>query len=201
MGRMGDTKPGTRGENQGRSNGAWRVNRRRHGAGAGRSRLGHRRSLDADAGELRACADAPGSRGGRTTRGRGPHVIRSRTRAARRAGHPVRLPPCASGRPVASLFIPIPHPAAFTIQGPPALHTCHSRQPQRTVGAGAGVAGSRGVQNETYSVGLRFAPPTYGLRTETPSSILMRDSAGIPKPLCRRQIIFSVSVRLRFNTS
>ena len=64
-----------------------------------------------------------------------------------------------------------------------------------------GNAGSRGVQNETYSVGLRFAPPTYGLRTETPSSILMRDSAGIPKPLCRRQIIFSVSVRLRFNTS
>ena len=32
MGRMGDTKPRTRGENQGRSNGAWRVNRRRHGA-------------------------------------------------------------------------------------------------------------------------------------------------------------------------
>ena len=33
---------------------------REHGAGAGGHRLGHRRSLDADAGELRTCAGAPG---------------------------------------------------------------------------------------------------------------------------------------------
>ena len=39
------------------------------------------------------------------------------------------------------------------------------------------------------------------LGTDTLSSILMRDSAGIPKPLCRRQIIFRLSGRLRFNTS
>ena len=34
---------------------------RGHGAGAGRYRLGHRRSLDADAGELRTRAGAPGA--------------------------------------------------------------------------------------------------------------------------------------------
>ena len=39
-----------------------------HGAGTGGHRLGHRRSLDADAGMLRACAGAPGEGRRRTAR-------------------------------------------------------------------------------------------------------------------------------------
>ena len=49
-----------------------------HGAGIGGHRLGYRRSLDADAGELRACPGAPVPGQGRTTRGRSARMIPSR---------------------------------------------------------------------------------------------------------------------------
>ena len=53
-----------------------------HGAGAGGYRLGHRRALDADAGELRASAGAPGEGRRRTARGRAANMIQPRRRAA-----------------------------------------------------------------------------------------------------------------------
>ena len=58
-------------------------------------RLEHRRALDADAGELRACAGAPGSDRRRTARGRAARMMELRASAAGRgtvppaAGHPL----------------------------------------------------------------------------------------------------------------
>ena len=55
-----------------------------HGSGAGGYRLGHRRTLDADAGELRAFAGAPRPGGRETARGRIAGMIGSHACAAGR---------------------------------------------------------------------------------------------------------------------
>ena len=75
------------------------------GAGAGGHRLGHRRALDADAGELRACAGAAGSgrRRGKA-RGRVARMIRADASAKGRAivmdsGVSLLVPLPASGKP------------------------------------------------------------------------------------------------------
>lgn len=54
-------------------------------------RLGHRRALDADAGQLRACAGAPGEGRRRTARGRAARMSGPRARPTGRDALPPRL--------------------------------------------------------------------------------------------------------------